>query len=99
MTHPLPRLCRNSESHPREWVDFSDPTSELERILLRIPPTPVGGIQNMGDRCCRPDLNNPPTPVGGIQNIGDRCCRPDLNNPPTPVGGIQTSDTAVVGRT
>ena len=32
-----------------------------------IPPTPVGGIQELGAAlACRSDLNNPPTPVDGI---------------------------------
>src|SRR6266481_966949 len=31
------------KSHPREWVDGSDPTYTSTHLVLEIPPTGVGG--------------------------------------------------------
>ena len=73
------------KSHPRQWVDTSDPSTND----LNNPPTTVGGIRGW---LVRKDLNNPPTAVGGIHRLslsGD--VEKDLKNRPTAVVGIRRS--------
>ena len=48
------------KSHPRQWVDGSDPFY----IALVIPPKAPERIDLL---VCRKDLNHPPTTVGGFK--------------------------------
>src|SRR5512132_996734 len=59
------RQCvKTQESHPREWVDGSDPTYQSSADPLGIPPTGVGGLFKsslfpLTSDHYRRDLNNP----------------------------------------
>ncbi len=64
------------KSHPREWVDSSDPAYASRYFAVIIGRRKVGSEQSTNSRwwdsqiskasLCRLDLNNPPTPVGGF---------------------------------
>jgi hypothetical protein len=59
------------ESHPREWVDCSDPACGDRRLVGKAGseeshPLPWVGFPINPRSSGRPDLKNPPTPVGGI---------------------------------
>src|SRR5215217_5098961 len=69
-----------TESHPRQWVDCSDP------FYTTIPIATESHPRQWVD--CS-DLNDPPTTVGGIPDKQGNCGdRKDLNKPLTSVSGF-----------
>jgi|GEM_PF-2847756 len=79
------KLCtKSSESHPRKWVDASDPFYQAcSDVRSKIPSTAVGGLFRLASGNTEPlespefsysplsrkDLNHLPTAVGGILNF------------------------------
>ena len=71
------------ESHPRQWVDRSNPpTRQTGPLFVSSPSFPSRsegkeGEENVesGAPVCRLSLNNPPTAVGGISDFLHSLCR------------------------
>src|SRR6266478_4390746 len=87
------------KSHPREWVDGSDPASDTKRpnewalLLKRTGWLDVNNwIHKRLLAAGRLDLNNPHTAVWGIHKRLVPAGRLDLNNPHTAVWGIHWID-------
>ena len=86
---------QRAESHPRQWVDVSDPFSPQTAGSSQISFTPSMALRSLA-LACRKDLKNPRTAVRGISKWSLALIRKDLKNPRTAVRGISKWSLALI---